>query len=159
MAMFHPHFNACRRLGVAEDDMTTDVREIAGAIVASYLENNQMPADQVPPFIRSVIGALNGGNADTATSEPETATPAAPAQQRVGDDHVTCLVCGKRMKALKRHIRTAHGMDEQDYRETFDLPREHPLVSRNYSKERAALAKRIGLGEKRKDAGRPRKKA
>lgn len=132
-----------------------NTREIAGTIVASYLENNQMPADDVPQFIRKVMAAVQGGpdgGAGEAASRPE---PAVPVKKSVAADHVTCLVCGKRMKALKRHLRTEHGMGPEEYRAAFGLPRDHPLVSRNYSKQRADMAKRIGLGQ----SGGGRKKA
>lgn len=143
---------------MAEEETGSDVREIAGAIVASYLENNQMPADQVPQFIQSVLRALKEGGGEAA-APAEAAKPAVPIRKSAGPDYVTCLVCGQRLKTLKRHIRTSHDMSERQYREAFGLPRNHPLVSRNYSKERAEMAKRIGLGRKAKAAGRSKKKS
>lgn len=142
---------------MTEKQANTDIREIAGAIIASYLENNQMPADQVPQFIHDVTAALRGEAAESPAEE--ALQPAVPVKKSVGPDHVTCLVCGKQMKALKRHIRSAHGMSEGEYREAFNLTRDHPLVSRNYSRERADMAKRIGLGQKAKGRGRAKKKA
>jgi len=147
---------------LSEENTNTDVREIAGSIVASYLGNNQMPADQVPQFIANVISALKNGSTPEgrgATAEPESYKPAVPIKKSVGNDYVTCLVCGKQLKALKRHIRSAHGMDETDYREAFGLPRDHPLVSRNYSRQRADMAKQIGLGQKGRGRQSSRKKS
>lgn len=143
---------------VAEEESSTDVREIAGAIVASYVENNQMPADQVPGFIQNVMQALRTGGGEGTAAPAEALKPAVPVRKSVTPDAVTCLVCGQSLKTLKRHIRTAHGMSEQEYREAFNLPRSHPLVSPNYSKQRTEMAKRIGLGRKAGGGARRGKK-
>jgi len=147
---------------VTEEVSNADVRAIAGRIVAAYLKNNQMPPDQVPSFIGNVLDALRNGSGQAGAEQtPDAAgyTPAVPIKKSVGADRVTCLVCGKPFKSLKRHLQASHGMDEQQYRAAFNLPAGHPLVSRTYSRQRAELAKRIGLGEKRRGRGRSRKTA
>lgn len=143
-----------------EHDTETDVREIAGHIVASFLQNNHMPPENVPQFITDVMNALKNGAAVTEEEapEPRRLTPAVPVKKSFGPDHVTCLICGKRMKTLRRHL-GQHEMDEQTYRQAFNLREDHPLVSLNYSEQRREQAKRIGLGQRTTTRGRPRKKA
>lgn len=138
------------------DEHEDNVREIAGNIVSGYLQNNQLPADDVPAFIRKVMAALRGGDGiEVVQPDPR---PAVPIKRSVADKHVTCLVCGAQYKALKRHLRSEHGMGSEEYRAAFGLARDHPLVSRDYSRQRAEMAKRIGLGQKKAAKKKPAKK-
>lgn len=76
---------------------------------------------------------------------PEIA-PAVPIRQSVRPDHVVCLVCGQRQKSLKRHLRVAHELSPEGYRERFNLPSSHPIVAPEYAARRSDLAKQFGLG-------------
>lgn len=117
-------------------------------IVAAYVTRHDVPADQLPGLVSSVKSALAD---DPAVTPDEAVAPPKPAVAKTKsytDESVTCLVCGKRMTSLKRHLRSAHGMDESTYRETFKLSRDHPLVAPSYSRDRAAWAKKIGLGQR-----------
>jgi predicted transcriptional regulator len=74
----------------------------------------------------------------------------------VKPDYIVCLECGKKGKTQRRHIATAHGLDEAAYREKYNLPASYPLTAPNYSEKRKELAKQLGLGTK---GGRGRKPA
>ncbi|MGB3796162.1 MAG: MucR family transcriptional regulator, partial [Alteraurantiacibacter sp.] len=66
----------------------------------------------------------------------------------VKNDHLVCLEDGKKMKMLKRHLMTDHGMSPEEYRERWNLPADYPMVAPDYAEKRRELAKKIGLGRK-----------
>tara|TARA_R110002049_G_scaffold29972_2_gene101936 strand:+ start:27861 stop:28295 length:435 start_codon:yes stop_codon:yes gene_type:complete len=79
------------------------------------------------------------------------AIPGAHAEQKMTQDTIFCLCCGKGFKMLKRHIGAEHGLTEAEYRVMFDLPADTPLVAPSYSKRKAEYAKRSGLGKYSRD--------
>lgn len=125
-------------------------------IVAAHLSNNNVAIDEVPILIEAVFGALAG--LGTKPSEPARREPAVSLRASVNPDHVVCLDCGRKMKVLKRHLSTDHGLSTREYRERWGLHADHPLVAPNYAKKRQTLAKKIGLGRKPGEK-RGRKKA
>jgi len=129
-----------------ENNDDRSVREIAGEIVAGYLSNNQMPADQVPGFIHEVMKALRSEDA-AAPAAVEPQKPAVSIRRSVREDAVVCLECGAAQKTLKRHIQNAHGLTEGEYRAKWNLPTDHPIVAPSYSRARSDMAKKIGLGQ------------
>jgi predicted transcriptional regulator len=66
----------------------------------------------------------------------------------VSDDAIVCLECGKKLKMLKRHLMTDHGLTPEEYRARWGLRPDYPMVAPTYSAQRQALAKQIGLGRK-----------
>ena len=77
---------------------------------------------------------------------PDRPRPAVPIKKSVTADHIICLEDGKKLKMLKRHLKTAYNMTPEEYRERWGLPRDYPMVAPNYAKHRSSLAKKIGLG-------------
>tara|TARA_R110002072_G_scaffold186114_2_gene343007 strand:+ start:456 stop:893 length:438 start_codon:yes stop_codon:yes gene_type:complete len=129
--------------------MTTD-------IVASFLTHNSIPADSIPDLIKSVHATMNevGGGADKP--EPR-AKPAVSISKSVTDDYIVCLEDGKKLKMLKRYLRSQYDMSPDDYRRKWGLPADYPMVAPAYSRRRSQFAKDIGLG-KGANAGRKKKK-
>ena len=64
-------------------------------------------------------------------------------------DYIVCLEDGQKFKSLKRHLRTHYDLTPEEYREKWGLPADYPMVAPNYAKARSALAKQMGLGQKR----------
>lgn len=116
-------------------------------IVAAHLSNNNVDVDQVPDLIEKVFAALSGlsGAGGAAAAPPE---PAVSVRSSIKPDSITCLDCGKKMKMLKRHLSTDHGLSTDEYRQRWSLPADYPLVAPNYADKRRELAKKIGLGRK-----------
>ena len=139
---------------------STDEKTLVAEIVASYVSNNTLPADELPELIRKVRAALDDASAsapapesEDTPAEPEPAPePAVPVEQSVSDEQIICLECGKPFRSLKRHLKSAHGLDEKAYRARFGLSRDYPLTAPAYSRARAETAKRIGLGRKPRKA-------
>ena len=114
-------------------------------IVAAYVANNTVAVNDLPGLIRQVHAALAnvGGAAEIAPERPQ---PAVPIKRSVMPDYIVCLEDGKKLKMLKRHLKTAFNMTPEEYRERWDLPPDYPMVAPNYASQRSRLAKEIGLG-------------
>lgn len=119
--------------------------EFTSKIVASHVSNNPTNATDVPRLISSVHAALSTATNSTAPG-PARPDPAVPIKKSVMPDYVVCLEDGKKLKMLKRHLKTAFDMTPEAYRKRWDLPADYPMVAPNYSKRRSSLAKQIGLG-------------
>lgn len=121
-------------------------------IVAAHVSNNNVAISDIALVIRSVHEALSGlGEA----AEPEVKQePAVSIRASVKPDHIVCLEDGKKMKMLRRHLATDHGMTPDEYRAKWNLPKDYPLVAPAYAEKRRALAKEIGLGTKGRGGGR-----
>lgn len=114
-------------------------------IVSAHLSNNTVSADEIPALIRKVYGTLSNVNHDSPTSS-ERPQPAVPIKKSVHSDYIICLEDGKKLKMLKRHLKTAYNMTPEQYRERWGLPADYPMVAPNYATQRSRLAKDIGLG-------------
>lgn len=115
-------------------------------IVTAHVANNNVDGETLPSLIESVYGALSGlGAKETVEERPE---PAVTVRASVKNDHLVCLEDGKKMKMLKRHLMTDHGMTPEEYRERWNLPADYPMVAPDYAEKRRELAKKIGLGRK-----------
>ena len=117
-------------------------------IVRSYVRHHSVPVDQLAELISEVQRSLASVGRGAALPD-ETRIPAVPVRRSVHLDYVVCLECGFRSQMLRRHLRTAHGLETVAYRARWNLPPDHPLTSPNYSARRSAMAKQLGLGHKR----------
>ncbi|MSP48780.1 MAG: MucR family transcriptional regulator [Alphaproteobacteria bacterium] len=122
--------------------MTTDV-------VAAYLSQNRLGTVDLPRVIDTVYASLAGLNG-RAAPVGEALKPAVAIKRSVTPDHIVCLEDGKKLKMLKRHLRTAYGLSPEAYRAKWGLPADYPMVAPNYSAQRSAFAKKIGLGRGRR---------
>lgn len=127
-------------------------------IVVSYVSNNLLGSEDVPSLIRNVYDTLAALGQESAAPEarPE---PAVSVRSSVKKDHIVCLEDGKKMKMLKRHLMTDHGMTPDEYRARWGLPSDYPMVAPDYADKRRDLAKKIGLGRKPGQRRGRRKKA
>lgn len=141
-----------------ENDTSARLIELTSHVVTAHLSNNSVPSDQVPFLISTVYSALAGlGTVDEA-EEPAT-DPAVSVRSSVKHRHIVCLDCGRKMKLLKRHLMTEHGLTVEEYRERWNLSPNYPMVAPDYAETRRALAVRIGLGRKPGQKRGRRKKA
>ena len=128
-----------------EDEQRRELLEHTTRIVAAHVANNAMPAADLPGLIATVHETLAKLGTEEAAAKPK---PAVPIKQSVKPEYIVCLDDGKKLKMLKRHLRTAYNMTPDDYRKRWGLPSDYPMVAPNYAKHRSALAKNIGLGRK-----------
>ncbi|HUN39742.1 MAG TPA: MucR family transcriptional regulator [Acetobacteraceae bacterium] len=126
---------------------TDTVLALTAQIVSAHVAKNPVETDRLPELIREVYRTLAGVVEEPAeTARPK---PAVPATKSVFADYIVCLEDGKKMKMLKRHLMTDHKLTPEQYRARWGLPSTYPMVAANYAKTRSALAKKIGLGQKR----------
>jgi predicted transcriptional regulator len=130
-----------------------DLKTLTADITAAFVSNNVVGISDLPGLITSVHAALSGLGA-TDAPQPEAITPAVSIRASVKPDSLTCLECGEKFKTLRRHLASAHDLDEADYRQRFELPNSYPMVAPSYSEKRSAMAKQIGLGAKGRGGGR-----
>ena len=129
------------------DDALTksDTLNLTTDIVSAFVSNNSVPAEQLQDLLQSTYATLQslGG-----TTEPEQTNqkPAVPVKKSITDDYIICLEDGKKLKMLKRYLRTQYDMSPDDYRRKWNLPADYPMVAPNYAKRRSEFAKKIGLG-------------
>lgn len=118
-------------------------------IVASHVANNTVPVADLPQLIQQVYATLASVDASTASSiaRPQSAVPI---KKSVTPDYIICLEDGKKLKMLKRHLKTRYNMTPEEYRERWGLAVDYPMVAPNYAAQRRELAKKIGLGTKRR---------
>ncbi|TWB18832.1 MucR family transcriptional regulator [Nitrospirillum amazonense] len=120
-------------------------------LVAAYLSNpgNQLAPGELPALINATFASLSTlGQEAPITAEPEKLTPAVSIRKSVTPDYIVCLEDGKKLKMLKRHLRTAYGLSPDEYRARWGLPADYPMVAPNYAEQRSGLAKAIGLGKR-----------
>jgi predicted transcriptional regulator len=123
--------------------------ELTAEIVAAYVSNNSVAANDLPGVIAQVHAAL-GGTVPTAEEVLEKPKPAVSVRRSIRSDHLVCLEDGQKFKSLKRHLMSNHGLTPEQYRERWELPADYPMVAPAYAEARSRLAKEMGLGQKRK---------
>jgi predicted transcriptional regulator len=133
-----------------------DMLRMASEIVSAYVGNNSVPAAQIPDLIQSVYRSLIGVG-QIAGSGESNLTPATSIKKSLTPDYLICLEDGKKLKMLKRHLRTVYNLTPQEYRAKWNLPPDYPMVAPNYASQRSAFAKSIGLG--RSPGGKKRRRA
>lgn len=117
-------------------------------VVSAYVGNNMVAAGQIPEVIKNVYSTLTGLDANSWDQKSAPPKPAVPIKKSVTDDHIICLEDGKKLKMLKRHLRSTYDMSPDEYRARWSLPLDYPMVAPNYAKQRSAFAKKIGLGRR-----------
>ncbi|GER08321.1 MucR family transcriptional regulator [Iodidimonas muriae] len=116
-------------------------------IVTAYISNNPVPPSQIPEIIASVHRSLHTLAHDAAAAQTEPQKPAVSPKKSITDDFIICLEDGKKLKMLKRYLRSKYNMTPDEYRAKWDLPADYPMVAPNYAKRRSEFAKQIGLGK------------
>jgi len=133
-----------------------ELLELTAEIVASYVSNNTVAAGDLAGVIQDVYRTMTGLGSQAA--QAERPKPAVAVKKSVMADYIVCLEDGKKLKMLKRHLKTAYNMSPEEYRERWGLPADYPMVAPNYAKHRSSLAKKIGLGTKPRSTSRAKKK-
>ena len=129
---------------MAENPDSTELLELTTEIVSAHVGNNTVAVNDLTQLIQEVYRSL--AQVGAAQVAPERPQPAVPIKKSVSPDFIVCLEDGKKLKMLKRHLKTAYDMTPEDYRERWGLAPDYPMVAPNYAKHRSNLAKKIGLG-------------
>ncbi len=123
-----------------------DLLALTTEIVSSHVSNNTVSQHDMAGLIEQVFRTLSGLGTGSVAVSGDRPQPAVPVKKSVTPDYIVCLEDGKKLKMLKRHLKTAYDMTPEEYRERWGLPNDYPMVAPNYAKQRSRLAKDIGLG-------------
>ena len=123
----------------------SELLALTANIVAAHVSNNSVAVPDLPRLIREIHDTL-ASVSGAGGREPERPTPAVAIKKSVTPDFIICLDDGKKLKMLKRHLKTAYNLTPEQYRERWGLSADYPMVAPNYAKQRSRLAKQIGLG-------------
>jgi predicted transcriptional regulator len=132
-----------------QTDLKDTLITLTADIVAAHVSNNSVAVNDLPTLISNVHNALTALSGPPA--QPETRPePKVSIRASVKPDYIVCLEDGKKLKMLKRHLMTHYNMTPEQYRQKWNLPADYPMVAPNYAEQRRTLAKKIGLGTKRR---------
>jgi predicted transcriptional regulator len=136
-----------------QENLTETLITLTADIVSAHVSNNSVAVNDLPVLIQNVHTALSalGARKEEPVVKPE---PAVSIRSSVKPDFIVCLEDGKKLKMLKRHLMTHYQMTPDDYRQKWGLNADYPMVAPNYAEQRRTLAKKIGLGTKRRRTGR-----
>ena len=129
-----------------EEKNGNELLGLTAKVVAAHVANNAVARADLPDLIKAVHTALT--NITTAAETPPRPKPVVPIKRSVTPDYIVCLEDGRKMKMLKRHLRTTFNMTPKEYRVRWGLSDDYPMVAPNYAKARSEMAKKIGLGRK-----------
>jgi predicted transcriptional regulator len=151
--------------------------KLTAEILVAYLSGNPVPAACVASLARDLrvalelpLSSLGVGSAAVdgpehskiaSAKESEDATPArvalrvdnskptpaVPVADSVHDEFLVSLEDGKHYVSLRRHLMAKYKMTPAEYRAKWGLPADYPMVAPSYARQRAEVAKRIGLGK------------
>ena len=124
-----------------------ELLRMTSQIVASFVSNNPVTAEGLPDVIRSVYKTVSQLSRTPEPRAEDRPKPAVPISKSVGDDYIVCLEDGKKLKMLKRYLRSRFNMTPDDYRRRWGLPADYPMVAPAYTERRSEFAKKIGLGK------------
>lgn len=124
-----------------------EILRMTANIVSAYVSNNVLGTAQISDVIgetyRSLVGLNNVD--DSVAIEPQK--PAVNPKKSIFPDYIICLEDGKKLKMLKRYLRTNYNMSPEEYRAKWRLPSDYPMVAPDYAAQRSEFAKKIGLGK------------
>ncbi len=131
---------------MSEEENGNDLLGLTEKIVSAHVANHAVSRTDLPDFIKAVYAALE--NVSTEAETPSLPKPVVPIKKSVTPNYIVCLEDGKKLKMLKRHLRTTFNMTPSEYRQRWGLPPDYPMVAPNYAKARSEMAKKFGLGRK-----------
>jgi predicted transcriptional regulator len=121
--------------------------QVTTDIVASFVSNNPVTSEALPDVIRSVYRTILALSGPGEPRPDERLKPAVPISKSVSNDHIICLEDGKKLKMLKRYLRSKYDLSPDEYRRRWGLPADYPMVAPSYTQRRSEFAKKIGLGK------------
>ncbi|MCD6526066.1 MAG: MucR family transcriptional regulator [Desulfuromonas sp.] len=134
--------------------------EMAVGIVSAHASTTTMTKEDLIAElaeIHATLKTMESGDVPTGEEDKEQ-EPAVSMKKAFGKDKVYCMICGKGMTTLGRHLRMIHHITPQEYRKQFGIPRTQALASKAYSEQRKQMAIERGLGEKLAAARAAKKK-
>jgi predicted transcriptional regulator len=150
----------------------SELLQLTSNIVSAYLNRNETDLRQLPHVMETVYSKLSAlGEAAARSFAPgaflgqhfqsRDSLDHAAIERSITPDYIVCLEDGTRLKTLKRYLFRKYRLTPEQYRSKWGLPPDYPMVAPNYAAKRSALARKMGLGQKKKRPahGKPARKA
>jgi predicted transcriptional regulator len=139
----------------------SDLVLMTGDIVSAMASRGNLSASQVPGLITTVHETLLRLRRPPAVAEAASVghiplKAAVPIRKSITPDYIICLEDGKKLRMMKRYLRTTYNMTPDEYRARWNLPSDYPMVAPSYAQQRSEFAKKIGLGLQSPRRGRKR---
>jgi len=135
-----------------------ELLKMTAEVVAAYVSNNTLATGQLGDVIHAVYNSLRSLDGQVVEAPVEAPKPAVPLRKSITPEYLVCLEDGKKLKMLKRHLRSTYNMTPDEYRAKWGLGPDYPMVAPKYAQQRSEFAKKIGLGRGTgRRAGRARK--
>lgn len=138
-----------------EKAVATDLLRMTANVVVAYVRKNPLPSTQLTDVLKTIYSSLSNLGTPPAATRPLKLM--VPIKKSVTPEYIICLEDGKKLKMLKRHLRSAYGMSPEQYRAKWGLPPDYPMVAPRYAEQRSAFAKKIGLGRRPSEEPKPRR--
>jgi len=106
---------------MSDDAGTADVLALTAQIVSAHVSKNNVAPDALPALIQDVYRTLSTVGREPAQADKPT--PAVPVKKSIFPDHIICLEDGKKLKMLKRHLKTSFNLTPDQYRERWPAGR------------------------------------
>jgi predicted transcriptional regulator len=135
-----------------QEDFPETLITLTADIVSAHVSNNSVAVNDLPTLIQNIHSALSALGEPVEVPQPKQ-EPAVSIRASIKPDFIVCLEDGKKLKMLKRHLMTHYNMTPEEYRQKWGLAADYPMVAPNYAEQRRTLAKKIGLGTKRRRTG------
>jgi predicted transcriptional regulator len=123
-----------------------ELLRMTAEVVSAYVSNNTLPTTQLADVIQAVYNSLRGLEGPAAEPPAELLKPAVPIRKSITPEYLICLEDGKKLKMLKRHLRSTYNLTPDEYRAKWGLAPDYPMVAPKYAEQRSEFAKKIGLG-------------
>jgi predicted transcriptional regulator len=133
-----------------ENNKNKNTLKYVAKVVAAYVSNHNVAVEDLPQVIDEVHKKFTKLVAHTDTRNTLNQKPAVAIENSITNEHMICLEDGKKLKMLKRYLRTRYGLSPEEYRNKWNLPIDYPMVAPGYAARRSEFAKQIGLGKNRK---------
>jgi predicted transcriptional regulator len=138
---------------MSDQNPAPTILSLTAKIVAAHISKSTVSVEELPNLIKQVYASLTGLE-KPAEAVAERPQPAVPIKKSIHPDYLVCLEDGKKLKMLKRHLKTSYNLTPEQYRERWGLGADYPMVAPNYARQRSRLAKEIGLGTRARKGGR-----
>src|ERR1051326_6637928 len=123
-----------------------DLLRMTADVVAAYVSNNTLATAQLADVINAVYKSLRGLEGRVSDGPPEPLKPAVPVRKSITPEYLICLEDGKKLKMLKRHLRSTYGLTPDEYRSKWGLSPDYPMVAPKYAEQPSKCPKKSVLG-------------
>ena len=121
--------------------------QLTAKIVSAHVARNRIATDGLSRLINEIYAVLQDLN-ESQMVRVDKSQPGVSAKRSIFPEYIICLEDGKKLKMLKRYLRSRYDLTPEEYRSKWGLPADYPMVAPNYAALRSQFAKDNGLGRR-----------